>query len=426
MVSDMGRKPLAVILLLIPVLAVLTYAALRQPLIGAGLLYVIVFATTVAIKPHLAPAFILMGAPFQNDLSSGAPAKFSIAELNLILTFVVLCLRTLARREKLTLGPITVPLLLYFAVCLFSSVVTWRGREAVISLLQMALYFVCGVAVLKSTVDDPRQLRSGLLAYAAVSTCLAVIVLASRSGYVLGIHKNGAGASLASAVLIATELWISTTEKTLRRILGISLLILSAALLVTLSRGAWLATLVGLFLIVVLRRQYGLLIGIFALAIPLAALGWMFLPDQSRDYVTDLHDSKFSSVGTRRASIDYAFNEFSKSPIFGAGVGLRKQYDATNIVMLTLAETGILGALAFLGIHLALFRMVWRGSELIERTDPLFSLLVVCLAVVAAKFVHGLLDHYWSRGPITIAWGSAGMATAAYEYAVTRYARRVS
>jgi hypothetical protein len=31
-------------------------------------------------------------------------------------------------------------------------------------------------------------------------------------------------------------------------------------------------------------------------------------------------------------------------------------------------------------------------------------------AMVSAKFAHGLVDHYWSRGAIMIVWASVGMA----------------
>jgi len=40
-------------------------------------------------------------------------------------------------------------------------------------------------------------------------------------------------------------------------------------------------------------------------------------------------------------------------------VGLRKEYDATNLLWLILAETGVPGALTFLGLQFAIVRMVW-------------------------------------------------------------------
>jgi hypothetical protein len=34
------------------------------------------------------------------------------------------------------------------------------------------------------------------------------------------------------------------------------------------------------------------------------------------------------------------------------------------------------------------------------------------------RLVHGMVDHYWSRGAITVAWAGAGMAT--YGYLIVR------
>jgi hypothetical protein len=40
-------------------------------------------------------------------------------------------------------------------------------------------------------------------------------------------------------------------------------------------------------------------------------------------------------------------------------------------------------------------------------------------ALVVSGLAHGLVDHYWSRGAIMIAWAAAGMATFAF-WAVKR------
>ena len=100
--------------------------------------------------------------------------------------------------------------------------------------------------------------------------------------------------------------------------------------------------------------------------------------------------------------------------MFGVGVGLRKEYDATNIVWLTLAETGVLGLGAFLLLHAGILRMVWTTQRHLHRSDPLFSAAALGAALVTGKFIHGLVDHYWSRGPLLISWAAAGMATHAY------------
>jgi len=64
--------------------------------------------------------------------------------------------------------------------------------------------------------------------------------------------------------------------------------------------------------------------------------------------------------------------------------------------------------------------MIWKTQSRIAPSEALFSLLCVGGALVANKFVHGLVDHYWSRGALMVTWASAGMATRAYYVARNR------
>ncbi len=83
--------------------------------------------------------------------------------------------------------------------------------------------------------------------------------------------------------------------------------------------------------------------------------------------------------------------------------------------MSTLAETGMLGLIAFLSIFGVLLWMAWKAQKRIARTDPVFSLLVIGVALMFGKFCHGLVDHYWSRGIIPV-WAGAGLVCFAYSY----------
>ena len=91
----------------------------------------------------------------------------------------------------------------------------------------------------------------------------------------------------------------------------------------------------------------------------------------------------------------------------------------------TASFTFSLGAATLLLIHLAFFRMVWRTHYRIERSDALFSLLCIGGALVLNKFVHGMVDQYWSRGAVMAAWAGAGMATRTYYVAAARDAQKV-
>jgi len=162
-----------------------------------------------------------------------------------------------------------------------------------------------------------------------------------------------------------------------------------------------------------LRRQYTVLARMLVVLVPVIAVGWFFMPQESREYATGFESSR-ENISARYKSFDFALDNWKENRVYGVGVGLRKQYDATNVAMLTLAESGILGLVALLAIHVAFFRMIWRTQAAIPRDHALYSLLAIGAALVTDKLLHGMVDHYWSRGPIMMAWASAGMATAVY------------
>ena len=90
-------------------------------LLAAGIVYVCVFWLVAFRWPAAALTMIFATAPFQYDISTGGPVRFSLAEINLLLTVPVL----LARRPVL-FGPTAWPVAGYFAVCLVSTALSWR------------------------------------------------------------------------------------------------------------------------------------------------------------------------------------------------------------------------------------------------------------------------------------------------------------
>jgi len=150
----------------------------------------------------------------------------------------------------------------------------------------------------------------------------------------------------------------------------------------------------------------------------------MALPQEKREYALGFERSRFN-IEARFRSFDFAKEQWLSSPFWGVGVGLRKQYDATNVVMLTLAETGVPGLAGFLAVHATFFALVLRIRRQVRQSDRLFTLLVLGVALLTAKLMHGMVDHYWSRGPIVVAWASVGMSLAVY-YSLQRRTHRVS
>ncbi len=346
-------------------------------------------------------------APFQNDISGGGPLRFSIAEINLFLTVPLLILG----KRRMSLGPLTMAIGFYMLVSVGCTLLSWRSTSLV-SLTQMGLYLIVAVIVFSALPRSETDFRLALDGLIFVSVIMASAVVIKRSGYVWGLHKNGVGASLGAAVIVGTELWFAAKGRR-KHILSLALAIIAAGLFFSLSRGAWLGAVIGIFVLIALRRQFRLLIRMAVILVPLVTVCWAYLPDSSRSYATGFSDENFN-IQMRYRSVDYAKELFLSSPITGVGVGLRKEYDATNLIWCTLAETGVIGLIALLYLHYSVLRMTWKAQKHMDRSTTLYSGVALGAALVISRFMHGMVDHYWGRGPTTDVWAAAGMALFGY------------
>ena len=385
-------------------------------LVGAGI-YAAAFWLACWKRPWLALLLVFATAPFQNDLSgsAGGGLKFSFAEVNLMLALPIF----LAQHRRLSIGPMAWPVAAYFAVGLVSSFLSWRGSAATTSFLQMFLFLVVVILMFASLTPRIEDVRPALLALVAVGLFFAVVLIATRQQYVLGIHKNGIGGSMGVAFLVCLELWFSERPGWRKWALALSLAAIAGGLLITLSRGSWLGTAGGVLLIFAMRRQWALMGRAVLILLPVLFVAWNALPRDQREYATSF-DQKRGNIEARYENLDFMRLNFEQNPLLGVGVGLRKQSDATNLVWMTLAETGVLGLLTLTAIHVAFFSMIWRTQARLDRGDPLFSLVAIGGALVLARLAHGMVDHYWARGPTMMGWAGAGMALGAYFTLQTR------
>lgn len=400
------------------------YVGLQQPLVGAGIVYLSGFMALAWYKPEIALMFCFAAAPWQNDLTgtdSESHGKFSISELHIVLTFGVFLLKQLAARRWATLGPLTLPMVLHFAVCIFSSVQNMRPNT-VISMIQMGLYMVMTFMLFASLPKPGESFRLCFAGVIVVASVLAAKSLTTGETYIWGLHKNGVGASMATALVIAIEFWNAKRGWKHRWILMAAVMLLAAGLLHSLSRGAWMSAIVALIVIAFVRRDFKPLIRMGMFIVPLVAICWMLLPDSSKEYATGLGKER-ANINARYVSMHYALDHFQRSPVYGVGVGLRKDYDATNIVFATLAETGVVGVCTFLSIHVVFVLTMMKTQRMLLPGSPIYMLPALGAGLLIGKLCNGMVDHYWSRGALTMAWAAAGMGLSAYWY-VERWRRQ--
>lgn len=394
--------------------AILVRVALIEPLYAGAAIYVLAFITLSWRRPDIALMVIFASATVAADVSQGAFAKFSMAEANLVLALPAFYFHCIVRKRIASNGPLAIPVALYFSVCLFSSFNHWLGQDALISLLQMFIYLVLVVAMFANFAQSEMHLLRCLFAIVICGTGVAIGALATNFR-LLGENKNGMGDLIASTLQVTVILFLATKDEDRKRKLWliVAMGILTVGLVLSLSRGSWLGILCGLLMIFGLRREFKKLLILILVLAPIIAICWFSLPQDLQEYSTGFGKDRYN-INARYESVDLAERYFVKSPIYGTGVGLRKEYDATNIVLMLLAETGVLGLATFLLIHAAFFRMVWTTQKKLRVSDPIHPLLCVGAALVLARLMHGMVDHYWTRGVLMTAWAAAGMTTASY------------
>jgi len=386
------------------ILAVLAYTSIY----AAAVPYALGFMALTWFRPDLSLMLMMASAPFPYDLGVGS-VKIALSDISLVLAVPVLAARARRPIGRLLGNPALPGILLYFLICCVSTVINGELRAALPSMIQMFLYLVLAFCVYGACIEDQNVFYAGLYGLLASGVFLAVLKLVSGEMYLMGLHKNSIGASLAFAAIVAVELWLASSgNRRRRRMLGVVVALILAALVASLSRGAWLGTLSGIMLILLLRARFLVIARVALVAVPAIALCWAFLPDASKEYAVDL-SSTAHNVKTRLMSLQFAYERFSDNPLLGVGVGLRKQYDATNLIMSTMAETGVLGLAALLLIVAGFIFAVWRARRQVTPLDPRFSLLAIGSALFIAKLMHGMVDHFWGRGSLPC-WIGGGAA----------------
>src|SRR5207244_4505092 len=163
-------------------------------------------------------------------------------------------------------------------------------------------------------------------------------------------------------------------------------------LMYTFSRGAYIAFLVGLGFLGVVKQRKWLLVMLVGL------IGWqVFLPNSVQERITMTYTEEGeleSSAQTRVQLWEDAMQLFHQNPILGTGfntysyLGRTEKYrDTHNYYLKVLVETGIVGLSVFLWLLWRMFRLGFRLFQTAE--DPFlrslglgFAVMMVCAVAV--------------------------------------------
>jgi hypothetical protein len=395
----------------------------ETPLPALALVYCSLFIFLVWTRPQIALTGIIAVTPFVQDLGGGLPVKFSLAEIHLLLAFIVYLVKGVITRSIRFIGPLTVPVVFYLAVLTWTSLRSGLEEEDIKALIQT--FVTCGVtvAVFANMISDPESMVKSFIWLPIFCIPIAVLAIITGQFNVFGLHKNSIGGSLGAALIVAANLWYSQMNFIGKRYLIWLLLLLGGGLLISLSRGAWIGTIVGLTVSGLLWGRISLVIRTLIAAVPVLLVLWLLLPSEKREYATGFQTDRWN-IKMRLKTQDNLQEIVAKEPIFGVGIGLRKQVDATNFVLVTLAESGVIGLVAIICV----FGTIVTVGVRVCRSGPKHSFVVcgaLAVGLLSCKIGHGMFDHFWGRGNGTVVWAAIGVLLAANQKSVARQKSRL-
>jgi len=396
---------------------VVLWAFTRSPLVALLLACGAIGIVIAYWFPWLFMMAAFAAMPFQQSLA-GPLSKVNVSATDCIAGFFALALPGIfMRRRQAAIGPAGVPLAFFFLVCTVSSMLTWEGLGTGVSLARMFVQTVVAVWIYANA--DPRlpTARNCFTAYLLAINVLAVFSLMAfaRGGiqasmYTLGIHKNALGPTYGCGIVIALAALLTERPSGGRRTwLLVSLGMATVGIVLTLSRGGWLATGAGCLLLLVLTRNIRAFAISLLVFVPAIVVVWIALPKDSREYASDV-SSKAHTIQTRFESINSVIDAFRTNPLIGVGVGLRKKIEPHNVLILTLGETGLLGLVGFVAMFAAAFATFVSAFRRAAGNTTARQILVAGMCVLMVSFADGMMDVYWRRGVGFLGWACVGMA----------------
>lgn len=395
-----------------------------HPAVFPALLVAAAVLALVVRRPAAGIALVLVLAPFTNAaLAGGRPLRFLVSGLAVALLAYGLLVER--RREPVGRG-------LSLAVCLFvaaagaSSLAALDPADSVTSFLGVAVAAVLFFAVVQicqrreQFVVVVAGAVGGLLVAGAQGVTQKLSGRVSEAGVLVGdevvgrvagsfSHPNQFAGYLIALIPLALTLAVDrrAASPTMRRLAAVAATLALAAVAFSFTRGA-VAGLVagGLVWLAVVRPR----IAIVAL-VAVAIGGAMLTPAALKDR---LSDPTGEDLGLRADLWRSALDLYRTRPLLGVGLGnfgeayaqlpstgtqrrLLHQRQillpphANNLFLTILAEEGIIGALAFLGL---LGAALWSCALAARREDVLDRALGVGIgAGLCALLAHSLLEY---------------------------------
>lgn len=235
-----------------------------------------------------------------------------------------------------------------------------------------------------------------------------------QKGYVHGfMSKNAFGFFTAFMIIFSTCFYINIKKFQKRLLLFITIMILTALLLLSLTRAAWLGVAAGIFVLLLLVKRGK---GYFIIIIALSLMLYLFYPI-IKNAVLDiiLEKSGETTSWTVRKDLIWpaTWKAFLKSPVYGHGLGSDTDviepvkvvqgyftYSPHNDYLNMLVETGLIGFGLYIWLIYSLLMPLLKGLKDWAKDELTLSLCLAGISVLAAYLVGGIFEHLLqSPGP---------------------------
>ena len=214
---------------------------------------------------------------------------------------------------------------------------------------------------------------------------------------------NSLGIYLGVCLIIGLIIYLKTKNSRLKIFITIGQLFVLSGLILSFSRSAWLAGVIGVLVLLIFNfkdivRQvlyYSLLVTIYLLILFPLFSARLNLENRLESRSVDERISQYQEFSSILNQEDTKYEILNTRYLFGVGPGnytlaLEEIYPERNswgyqpvhnIYLLSLAELGIFGFLIYWGLVLFLLRQVWKNNK-------------VFLAPILALLIAGLFDHW--------------------------------
>lgn len=360
--------------------------------------------------------------------------NLSVTTLCLVALYVLWLAKLLTKATTLPRSlRASLPLVAYLAVVILSVVVVENVKLAffeLFELFQIFLLFVYVIISVQSRQDIlfvVKLLLIGLVFESFVMIGLRIVghsISIARiyagidaGGRVFGTigSPNTAASYLTLLLAPALSVMLTPLERSHRWLAALAFSLGTIALLLTLSRGGWIAFAVSVALLCLLSFRRGWLSARVALAILVIVVLILFLFREP--ILHRLFGDDAGAADSRSTMWRQALDVIETNPVLGVGANnygiwfeqyIGPELDAPRIrtvhnkYLLVWAETGIVGLVAFLGFLLSAIRWGWQGWQL---RDRLLSPLALGFAVaIVGQMIHMFFDIFRSRPQVQALW----------------------